>query len=154
MLTRKCTILRDPYLNISNASFRACSPLVPKEQGDPPILRIMRFLQRITSARVPRGENPLPLPRHARRIELHLHQLIHVLQRQHVRIQLHDSVILDEAEGRELAPAIVEAWVVGVVHVHFGEQVLDVLLGNAAALERGVPFGWEGVGVECDERVL
>lgn len=114
----------------------------------------MRFLQRITNTRVPRCKNSLSLPRHARRIELQLHQLIHILERQHIRIQLHDSVIFDEAERREFAPAIVEAGVVGIIYVHFGEQVLDVLLWNSSSIESGMSFGREGVGVECDKRIF
>lgn len=75
----------------------------------------MLLLQRITNTRMARGENPLPLARQRRRIELHLHQLVHVLHDQHIAIQLHDPVVLDQAERRQLGPAVVEARVGRVV---------------------------------------
>jgi hypothetical protein len=67
---------------------------------------------------------------------------------------LHDAVVFGERKGREFAPAVVEARVVGVVFVDGGKQVLDVLLGYRARVEGSVAFGGEGVGVERDEGVF
>jgi hypothetical protein len=101
-----------------------------------------------------RREHPLPFARHAGGIQLHLHQLIHVLQCEHVAVQLHHALILRQAEGRQLAPAVVEARVVAVVDVDLGEEVGDLLGGDAAAGEGGEAFGREGFGVEGDEGVF
>tara|TARA_R110002003_G_scaffold138_10_gene12722 strand:+ start:2313 stop:2495 length:183 start_codon:yes stop_codon:yes gene_type:complete len=38
--------------------------------------------------------------------------------------------------------------------LHAGEQVFDVLFGDAALVEGSVAFGREGVGVERDEGVF
>jgi hypothetical protein len=38
--------------------------------------------------------------------------------------------------------------------LHAGEQVFDVLFGDAALVEGGVAFGREGVGVQRDEGVF
>lgn len=113
----------------------------------------MRLLQRIARTRVTGREHPVPHPTDLRCIQLDVHQLVHVPQHEHVAVQLDHAVVLDEREGSQFAPAVVEARVVGVVLVHAGEQVLDVLLWDAAAVQRGVAFRGEGVGVEGDEGV-
>ena len=87
-------------------------------------------------------------------VEVEVHQLVHVAQDQHIAVELDDAVILLEGEGRQLAPAVVEARVVCVVLGDLGQQVGDVLLRNAAGVEGGVALGGERVGVEGDERVL
>lgn len=80
-----------------------------------PILRIMRLLQRIAHTSMTRSKHPLPGPRQLRRIELEIHQLVHILEGDHVAIQLDDALILDQREGGQFAPAVVEPHVVGVV---------------------------------------
>jgi hypothetical protein len=67
---------------------------------------------------------------------------------------LYDALILGQAKGCELRPAVVEAGVVGVVFLHGGKEVFDVLFGDAAGVEGGVAFGGKGVGVEGDEGVF
>jgi len=64
-----------------------------------PVFRIMRFLQRVADAGVASGEDALPLARHAGRIQLDFHQLVHVLGDQHVAVELDDALVLDQAEG-------------------------------------------------------
>lgn len=86
-------------------------------------------------------------------VELELHELVHVAQHEHVAVELDDAGVLVEAEGGELAPAVVEARVVGVVAPGGREEVLDALGGDAAALEGGEALGREGVCVERDEGV-
>jgi hypothetical protein len=103
---------------------------------------------------MPGSKDPLPFPRHTRRIQLQLHQLVHVLQGQHVAVELHDALILDQAKRRQLRPAVVESRVVRVVDVDSGQQVLDALLWDAAGFERGASLGREGVGVEGYEGIF
>jgi hypothetical protein len=79
----------------------------------------MRFLQRIANTSMPRGKHSLPLPRHTRGIKLHLHQLIHILQHQHIAIELHDAIIFDQTERRQFRPAVVESRIVGIVDINF-----------------------------------
>jgi hypothetical protein len=99
-------------------------------------------------------KDPPACTRELRGVEREVHQVVHVAQDEHVGVELDDAVILGEAEGREFGPAVVEARVVGVVLVHGGEQVFDVLLGDGARVEGGVAGGGEAVGVECDEGVF
>lgn len=114
----------------------------------------MRFAQRVTHTRMASCEDALARPAHARRIQLQVHQLVHVLDDQHVAVQLHDALILHQRERGQLAPAVVEADVVGEVFRHRGEEVGHALLGDAARVERRVSVGWEGVRVQRHERVF
>jgi hypothetical protein len=100
-----------------------------------------------------RCEDSIPFPAFAGRIELHFHELVHVLQHQHVAVELHDAVVLLERKGGEFRPAVVEAWVVCEVLLHAGQEIFDVLAGDAAGGQGGVALGGEGVGVEGDEGV-
>jgi hypothetical protein len=102
---------------------------------------------------MPRSKHALARSPQRRRIELQLHQLVHVAQHQHVAVELHDALIFGQAERRQLRPAVVEARVVGVVDRDFGEQVGDVLCGDATGGEGRETGGGEGVGVERDEGV-
>lgn len=86
-------------------------------------------------------------------VELEIHELVHVDADEHVRVELDDAGVLDEGEGGELAPAVVEARVVGVVLGGGGEEVGDALGGDAAGGEGGEARLGEGVGVEGEERV-
>ena len=114
----------------------------------------MRLLQRIAHARVAGREHLVALPSHARGIQLQLHQFVHVVQDQHVAVQLHDAVIFDQREGGELAPAVVKAWVIREVFGHLGQQVLDMLFRNAPLVQRLVPLFWKGLRVKGNKRVL
>lgn len=80
-----------------------------------PILRIMRLLQRIANTSMTSCKHTLPRPRQLRGIELEIHQLVHIVERDHVAIQLDDALILDQREGGQFAPAVVEPHVIGVV---------------------------------------
>lgn len=102
---------------------------------------------------MPRGKHAHAGAFLIRRIELHLHQLIHILQHQHIAVQLDHAIIFCQAEGRQLRPAVVEARVIGVVLADFRQQILDALRWDAARAQSGMPGFWEGVGVEGDERV-
>jgi hypothetical protein len=119
-----------------------------------PVLRVVRFLEGVADAGVAGSKDAVAFAGGAGRVEVEVHQLVHVAQDQHVAVELDDAVILLEGEGRQLAPAVVEARVVCVVLGDLGQQVGDVLLGNAAGIEGGVALCGEGVGVEGDERVL
>lgn len=121
---------------------------------DVPISRIMRFLQGVTHAGMASGEDPLPLPLQARRVKLEIHQLVHILQDQHVAIQLHDAVILCEAEGRQFGPAVVEARVRRIILPLLRQEVFRALLGNAAGFKNSMPLGREGICVECHEGIF
>lgn len=123
-----------------------------------PVLRIVRFLERVAHASVAGGEDTRARLAGARlaegrRVEVEVHQLVHVAQHKHVGVQLDDARVLGQREGRELAPAVVEARVVGVVAALSRQQVGDVLRGDAAGAQGGVAFFGERVGVEGDERV-
>lgn len=77
----------------------------------------MRFLQRIADTRMGRSKHTIPRPTQLRSVQFKFHQFIHILQRHHITIQLYHSLILDEREGCELAPAVVESSIVAVVFV-------------------------------------
>lgn len=105
--------------------------------GDP-VLGVVSLLERVADASVAGGEDALSLALGGGGgvVEVHGHELVHVLEDEHVRVELDDAVILDEGEGGELGPAVVEARVVGVVLCGFGgEEVLDLLVGDAAGFE-------------------
>ena len=119
-----------------------------------PVSGIMRFLQRVAHTRVACSKDPLPLPTQARRVKLEIHQLIHVLQDQHVAVKLHHAVILYQAERRQLGPAVVEARVCRVILPLLREQILSPLLGDAAGFEHSMAFRGEGIGAEHHEGVF
>jgi len=114
----------------------------------------MLLLQRIAHTGMARSKHLVALARVAGGIKLQVHQLIHVAQHQHVAVQLHHAVVLFKREGRQLAPAVVEARVVGEVLLNLGQQVVDMLLGDAALVEGTMAFGGKGVGVEGNEGVF
>lgn len=89
----------------------------------------------------------VPLSLTSRSIELNLHELIHILHDHHVAVQLHNPVILLQRKWRELAPAVVEARVVGEIFVDSGKEVFDSLLGNVTDFESAVTFRGECVGI-------
>jgi hypothetical protein len=122
--------------------------------ADVPILGVVRLLERVTYACMAGRKHLLSLARCARGVQLHLHKLIHVLEHQHVRVQLHYAIILCQRERRELAPAVVEARVVCVILAQLWQQIGNILLRYAALLERLVSFWGECIRVERDERVL
>lgn len=80
-----------------------------------PFFGIMGFAQRIAGASMAGGKDSIPRASESRGIQLNIHQLVHILEDEHVTVQLHDAVELNEREGRELGPAVVEARIVGVV---------------------------------------
>lgn len=75
----------------------------------------MRLLQRITNTGMTRGKNTISRARQLGRVQFDIHQLIHILERDHVAIQLDDAVILDQRERGQFAPAVVETHVIGVI---------------------------------------
>lgn len=125
--------------------------------GDP-VLGVVGLAQRVADAGVARGEDALRVRATGGGggavVQGHGHELVHVLQDQHVAVELDDAVVLGQAEGGQLAPAVVEARVVAVVTGRLGgQQVLDLLVGDAAGVEGGEALGREGVGVEGHQRV-
>lgn len=87
--------------------------------GGDPVGGVVGLLERVADAGVAGGEDALALGTalggDCGVVEVHGHQLVHVLQDEHVAVQLDDTVILGQAEGGKLAPAVVEAGVVAVV---------------------------------------
>lgn len=127
--------------------------------GGDPVLGVVGFLERVADAGVACGEDALagagvPAGGGLRVVELHGHELVHVVEDEHVAVELDDAVILGQAEGGQLAPAVVEARVVGVVLGRLGgEQVFDLLVGDAAGVEGVNAFLGEGLCVQGYERV-
>lgn len=123
-----------------------------------PVLGVVLLAEGVADAGVAGGEDALAVGTAGGgglgAVEVHGHELVHVLQDEHVRVELDDTVILGEAEGGELGPAVVEARVIAVVLCGLGgEQVLDLLVGDAAGGEGVNALLGEGVGVEGDEGV-
>lgn len=112
----------------------------PQSGKDVPISRIMRFLQGVAYTGMASSEDPFPLPFQARWIKLEIHQLVHVLQDKHVAVQLHYTVILCEPEGRQLGPAVVEAWVRRIVLPLLRQEVFSALLRNPAGVKNSMPL--------------
>jgi len=122
--------------------------------GRNPLLRVMRLLQGVADTGVTCSKDAITTTSKLRAVERHVHQLVHVLEDEHVTVKLNDTLILSQTEGSKLAPAIVEARVVAVVLGHGRQQVGNTLGRNAASLESGMALGRECVGVESDKRVL
>lgn len=63
-----------------------------------------------------RSENPLSrVAIVARWIELDVHQFIHILEHEHVAVQLHNSLVLNQRKWREFAPAIIESRIIAKI---------------------------------------
>lgn len=124
--------------------------------GGDPVLGVVRLLEGVADAGVTGGEDAAApaLLDVGRVVELEVHELVHVAQHQHVRVELDDALVLGQREGRQLAPAVVEARVVAVVLALCRQQVLDALRRDAARLERRQPRLGERVGVEGDQGVF
>ena len=93
-------------------------------------------------------EDSVPFAFAARRVQLQVHELVHVFENEHVAIKLYDAVIFGQGEGCEFAPAIIETSVIAIVFVYRWEKIVDPLLGDLADVEGVVAFCREGVGVE------
>jgi len=122
--------------------------------GGYPLLGIMRLLQGIADTGVTCCEDAVTATGELSTVKRDVHQLVHVLEDEHVAVKLDDTLILDQTEGSELAPAIVETRVVAVVLGHGRQEVGNALGRNAASLESSMALGREGIGIESDERVL
>jgi hypothetical protein len=61
---------------------------------------------------------------------------------------LYDASVFGQVEGGQFRPAVVEAWIIGIVFSFRREQVFNVTLGDAAGVEGGVAFGRKGISVE------
>jgi hypothetical protein len=114
----------------------------------------MRFLQRVADTGVTCSKDAITTTSKLRAVEGHIHQLVHVLEDEHVTVELDNTLVLDETEWSKLAPAVVEAGVVAVVLGHGRQQVGNALGRNAASLEGGMAFSRESVGIESDKRIL
>lgn len=100
------------------------------------------------------GKYLVPFSLVVRSIELNLHKLVHIPHHHHVAVQLNDPVILLQRERCKLAPAIIEARIVGEIFMNGGEEVFDPLLGNPTDVKSAMTFRKECVGVEGNERVF
>lgn len=124
--------------------------------GGDPVLWVVGLFEGVADAGVSGGKDTLALALCGGGgvVEFHGHELVHVLQDEHVRVELDDAVILHERKGGELGPAVVEARVVGVVLCGLcGQEILDLLVGDAARLEGVDAFLGEGVCVKGHKRV-
>jgi hypothetical protein len=126
--------------------------------GDP-VFGVVGLAKRVADAGVASGEDAFTVGGVAGfadggGVELEGHELVHVAADEHIGVELDDARVFGEGKGHELAPAVVEARVVGVVLAGGREQVFDALGGDAAGLEGGVAGFGEGVCVEGDEGVL
>ena len=119
-----------------------------------PIVGIMRLFERIANTRMARSKDPVPGAIAICRIKLNVHEFVHIPQDQHIAVQLHHTVILFQGERRQLAPAVVESWVIAEVFVDRGQQVIDPLLRYLAYIESSMAFLREGVRVECNQWVF
>ena len=113
----------------------------------------MRLLEWIADAGMAACKDTVSFALHPGWIELQIHQFVHVLENSHVAVQLDNSVIFDQGERRQLAPAIVKSWVIGEVLRHRRQQVLHSLLGDVADLESAMAFWRQGVCVERDKGI-
>lgn len=129
--------------------------------GDP-VFGVVWFVEGVADAGVAGGEDALGGGRRCvvaglvdlGVVEGEVHELVHVAEDEHVGVELDDAGVLSQREGHELAPAVVEARVVGVVLSVGGEDVVDALGGDAAEFEGVVAGLGEGVCVEGDEGVF
>lgn len=126
--------------------------------GRHPVPRVVRLPERVADAGVAGGEDAgAGGPAGGGGggvVQGHGHELVHVLQDEHVAVELDDAVVLDEAEGGELGPAVVEARVVAVVPGGpGGQEVADLLVGDAPGPQGGDALRGEGVGVQSDQGV-
>ena len=99
-------------------------------------------------------KHPLSFPFTVRSVQLEVHELIHVPHHHHIAVQLNDSVIFLQRKRRELAPAVVEARVVGEIFMNGWKEIVYSLLGDPTYF-KGVMTFWEKcVGIEGNERVF
>jgi hypothetical protein len=148
MLAGKSTVLWNPTFIVR-----------PSQEESPigmnlPVSGIMWLFQRVANTCVPCSKYPFSLAPKARWIKLQIHQLVHILQNQHIAIQLHYAVIFDQAERRQLRPTVIEARIRGIVLPLLWEQVLGPPFRDSAGFEHSVPFRREGIGVQGYEGVL
>lgn len=126
--------------------------------GDP-VFGVVWFMEGVADAGVAGGEDALRGRDIVGLVDLgivegEVHEFVHVAEDEHVGVELDDAGVLSQREGHELAPAVVEARVVGVVLAVGGEDVVDALGGDAAEFEGVVAGLGEGVCVEGDEGVF
>lgn len=114
----------------------------------------MRLLERIANTRMSRRKHPIPIATHSRRIQLNVHQLIHILQNHHIAIQLYNTLILHQRKLRKLAPAIIEPRIIRVVLMDRGNKIRNPPLHYTPGIEGCMAVGREGVRVEDEEGVL
>lgn len=67
---------------------------------------------------------------------------------------MHHTIIFDQRERRQLAPAIIEPRVVAEVFVDGGQKVVDPLLGYLANVQCMMALFGESIGVKSDKWVL
>lgn len=154
-------VAQGPHGRVGALRLRGLGVRVLRREGavlGDPVLGVVGLAQGVADAGVAGGEDALgvgPSPGGGGAVvQGHGHELVHVLQDEHVAVELDDAVVLGQAEGGELAPAVVEARVVAVVLGRLGgQQVLDLLVGDAAGVQGGEALGREGVGVEGHQRV-
>lgn len=63
-----------------------------------PVFGVVSFVERITNTSMACREDAVCIALHLRRIQLEIHQLVHVLENQHVPVKLDHALILDKRE--------------------------------------------------------
>lgn len=134
--------------------------------GGDPCGRVVRPAEGVAHAGVGGGEEPLAGDVAGagagagagavlcRRIKLQVHQLIHVAQDHHVRVEADDARKLRELEHDELGPAVVETGVLVVAFAGPGTEERDRQGGDPAGREGRERGRGERGGVEGQEGVL
>lgn len=158
-------VLGDPGVFVSCLSLSLTSSMVMSRTMDDrenekkvwreeniPISRIMLLLHRVTSTSMRRCKNPLPTPiplllQGHPRIQLHLHQLIHIPPDKNIPIQKNHPLILLQRKRNQLRPRFREPRVLRVLAIAGWYHVGDPLCLDAAGLEDFQAFGWEGGGI-------
>lgn len=89
-----------------------------------------------------------------RRIEAQSHQLVKRLAHNHVAVQQHHPVKLDQAECDQLCPGIVESRIVGITLATQRGQMGDSPCCDSARIQGGESRGRQRIGIEGDKGVL
>jgi len=98
-------------------------------------------------------EYPVSSAFQLRGVQLQIHELVHVLQHEHIAVQLHHSVVFHQAERRKFTPAVVEARFMAVILFGGGQEISDTLFSDMADVESGVARGREVIGIESNEGI-
>ena len=86
--------------------------------GFEPIFRIVCLFEGIAYTGMARREDPLSLALGRCRVQLYFHELVHILQYQHVAVQLDHSFVLRKRERSQFAPTVIKPWVIAEIFLN------------------------------------